>query len=82
MPISIRNPKTEALARKVARATGVSMTEAISRALEDTLKKIESVPTQSSEFAAIMNISLRCSELPTLDNSPEDDIFGYSDLGA
>lgn len=35
MPISIKNPKTEMLARRVARLTGETLTEAIHEALEE-----------------------------------------------
>ena len=39
MPLSIRNPKVEKLARAVAAQRGLSMTEVVGLALEDFAKK-------------------------------------------
>jgi len=41
MPLSIRNKKTEALARLVAKTTGESLTDAIQHALEDRLVRLQ-----------------------------------------
>jgi len=39
MPISIKDPETDRLARALAAATGESLTEAIRRALQDRLDR-------------------------------------------
>jgi hypothetical protein len=41
MAMSIRNKETEALARKVAAAANEGLTEAVTRALEDRLVKLQ-----------------------------------------
>ena len=81
MAISIRNPKAEYLARKLASASGSTMTEAIIQALEDKLRKLEIAPTCDSAFTALMNISNRCAALPTLDDRAEEEILGYNKEG-
>ena len=40
MALSIKDAKTDRLARKVARLAGESITEAVSRALEERLSKL------------------------------------------
>ena len=40
MPISIKDPETDRLARALAAATGESLTEAIRRALQDRLERV------------------------------------------
>ncbi len=79
MPISIRNPRVELLARRLAVQTGLSMTETIVQslqALEETLQKDSgSLRTQLCVIAA------RCSALPDLDTRSAEDILGYGDAG-
>lgn len=81
MAMSIRNPKAERLARRLADASGVTMTEAIIQALEDKLRKLEIAPVDDADFAALMNISRRCAGLPVVDARTEDEILGYSKEG-
>jgi antitoxin VapB len=79
MALSIRNKRAEELARKAARASGKSMTEVIIDALETKLADLESHPASDADLERIMSISRRCSELPTLDNRPDEVILGYDE---
>ena len=79
MALSIRNPKAEQLARQVAGAKGVNITEAIIQALEEEIKKLEKAPIEDSALIKIMNISHRCAALPILDARPEEQILGYAE---
>lgn len=49
MGISIKRAETEALARQVAEATGVSLTDAIHNALANTLRALGQAPRISPE---------------------------------
>ena len=82
MALSIRNPKTEALAREVAAETGENITAAVTVALEERLEKVRGRRTVPNLVAEIMQISRRCSALPTLDSRPIEDILGYGDDGS
>jgi antitoxin VapB len=82
MPISIRNPKTETLARAVARETGVSITEAITLALEERLQRVRGSRVAADLVSEMMEISGRCSSLPTLDTRTDGEILGYGSDGA
>lgn len=82
MPISIRNEKTESLAREVAVLTGESITTAITHALEDRLNKIKGRKTIPDLTEQIMDISKRCQTLPDIDPRNPDEILGYDQDGA
>ena len=80
MPISIKDPETDRLARALAAATGESLTEAIRRALEDRLERA----TRRSRVGIgveIRRIQERLARLPVLDRRSADEIVGYDDHG-
>jgi antitoxin VapB len=81
MPLSIRNQKTEALARQVAKMTGESLTEAIQHALEDRLARLQGKRTKQDLAEQILSISRRCGALPDLDTRSADEILGYGQDG-
>ncbi len=82
MPISIRNEKTEKLAREVAVLTGENITTAIMHALEDRLNRIKGRKTTIDLKEEIMQISTRCKSLPDIDPRTPDEILGYDQDGA
>ena len=79
MALSIRSPKAQELARRVARLTGRTMTDAIIDALEEKVARIETDPLVAARLERVMSISRRCATLPTLDSRPEEEILGYED---
>ena len=81
MPLSIRNPKAEQLARDVAAESEESLTQAIIHALEDRLQRIRGRRTATDLVAEIMAVSRRCQELPDQDPRPADQILGYGEDG-
>lgn len=81
MPLSIKNPKAEQLARAVAELCGETLTEAIIRALEERLEKLEGRRTFPDLLTDILEISERCAALPDLDVRTADEIIGYDELG-
>ncbi len=81
MPISIKDPETDRLARALAAATGESLTKAIRRALQDRLER-ETQRSRPGIAAEIRRIQERLARLPVLDRRPDDDIVGYDDQGA
>jgi antitoxin VapB len=77
MPLSIRNKRTEALARLLAETTGESLTEAIQHALEDRLARLQGTKWKEDLAEQIMGIARRCGALPDLDTRPAEEILGY-----
>lgn len=80
MPISIKDPETDRLARALAAATGESLTEAIRRALEDRLER-ETRRSRVGIGVEIRRIQERLARLPVLDRRSADEIVGYDDQG-
>jgi antitoxin VapB len=81
MAVSIKNEETERLARELAKRTGVSITEAITKALREQLTREEgkrSVPRIRDELLAI---GRRCAALPDLDTRSPEEILGYDEIG-
>jgi antitoxin VapB len=81
MPISIKNPETEQLARQLAKETGESITEAITKSLQDRLQRLKGrrgLPPLRERLADIFE---RLDALPVLSDASEDEILGYDENG-
>jgi antitoxin VapB len=81
MPLSIRNPKTEKLARELAAESGETITQAINHALEERLARLRGRSTAPDLAEEILKISKRCSAIPDRDQRPADEILGYDSVG-
>ncbi len=81
MGISIKNERTERLARRLAEETGESMTRAITAALEERLERIERRRTPAEKLALARTILRRVDSLPVLDDRPAEEILGYDEYG-
>jgi antitoxin VapB len=81
--LSIRDPKTDRLARELARLTGETMTQAIRTALEERLGRERKQRERQAEALAdeLMAIGRRCAALPVLDDRTEAEILGYDEHG-
>ena len=82
MPLSIRNAKTEKLARELAAENGENITQAITRALEERLQRLRGRHKAIDLTEEILRISKRCSEIPDRDQRSPDEILGYGSTGA
>ena len=81
MALSIRNEKTEKLARELAAESGENITQAITRALEERLQRLRGRAAAIDLAEEILKISRRCSELPDQDKRTPDEILGYGATG-
>jgi antitoxin VapB len=81
MPLSIKNDVTERLARQVARVTGESLTEAIQKALEERLDRLNRGRKSQILSSQLGEILRRVDELPILDPRAADEILGYDEHG-
>ena len=82
MPISIKNPETEGLARKLAALTGESLTDAIRQAVAEKYDRVRRGRAKRSLADELNEIALRCASLPRISNLAEDEILGYDEFGA
>lgn len=81
MPLSIKDDEADRLARRLAAATGESLTTAVREALRERLLRVEgrtAAPRLREELQAIRK---RCSRLPVLDRRSPDEILGYDERG-
>jgi len=81
MPISIKNPETEQLARELAKETGESITEVITKSLQDRLQRVRGRRRAHSLSEKVEDILQRLDALPRLDKRSDDEILGYNQLG-
>jgi antitoxin VapB len=81
MPLSIKDPETERLARPLARRTGESLTLATRRALEERLRRIGADRRKAALLEDLKAIRRRWSEMPLLDSRNAEEIIGYDDNG-
>ncbi len=81
MALNIKSPETERLARAVAASTGESLTEAITRALQERLQRLEAEQSFEAWVQPIERMQRRIRERPVLDARSADDIIGYGPDG-
>lgn len=84
MALNIKSAETDRLARELAALTGESITEAVTRALEQRLereRRQRDVLRRERLKARFDEICERASKLPVLDPRSDDEILGYNEHG-
>jgi antitoxin VapB len=81
MALSIKNAETERLARQLARATGESLTDAVTAALRERLVRTTGRIDPERLPDEIRRIQERIARLPVLDDRTADEILGYDEYG-
>ncbi len=79
MPLSLRNPRVESLARRVAVRSGYNITDTIQQALELMDNQLDH--NTEALTARLTRISAHCSSLPDLDGRSANEILGYGPDG-
>lgn len=81
MPLSIKDPETDRLARELAMATRESLTTAVATALRERLERVRGRGRGPGLVEELNAIALRCAALPQLDDRSEEEILGYDRHG-
>lgn len=82
MPLSIKDPEADRLARAVAQRTGETLTQAVINALRERLAREERKEQATESLVEdVMEIGRHCAALPLLDARSADDVVGYDDNG-
>ena len=81
MALNIRNVETERLAAELARETGETKTEAVTKALRDRLARLRRERAGRRLGDELHAIASHSSALPVLDGRPAEDILGYDERG-
>jgi antitoxin VapB len=82
MPLSIKHPEADRLARELAARTGESLTEAIIKALRERLQRETGRPRVRRVSDELGRIGARCAALPVIDDRSPEEILGYDAAGA
>jgi len=82
MPISIKNVKTEALARRLADLTGESITTAVQTAVSERYDRVRRERTGRSLTEELIEIGKQCAALPNISTMTDDELLGYDEFGA
>lgn len=84
MALSIKDPETEALARKLAAKTGETITQAVKIAVMERLRSQRTEAEIQAEVEEMMKIARRVASLPdrpgTVGLTP-DEIVGHNEFG-
>ena len=81
MALNIRSPEAEQLAAELARQTGESKTEAVTKALRDRLVRVRRERTKRRLADELEEIAEHCANLPVLDGRPAEKILEYDEAG-
>jgi antitoxin VapB len=81
MVLSIKDPEADRLARRLARITGESITEAVKAALRDRLEHEQRRQGKKIDRARIDEIVAGIAALPVVDDRSPDELLGYDDFG-
>jgi antitoxin VapB len=81
MALRIRHPEADRLARRLAEATGKSLTEVVIEALRDKWEQEQRRATFPRLNDEIMTVSRRAGALPRRTGHSADDILGYDERG-
>jgi antitoxin VapB len=81
MALSIKNPEADQLARALAQATGLTLTDAILKALREQLQRETARSRPAGLMEELLEIGNRCSALPDLDLRTPEEIMGFDEFG-
>lgn len=81
MPLSIKDPETERLAKLLAEKTGETITMATRKALQERLNHIGNDAKRQTLLEDMAASRRRWASLPVLDQRSADEILGYGDDG-
>ena len=79
--IEHRGRAADALANAMAKLTGETKTEAVTRALRERLDRVRRARTKPRLADALDEIALHCSTPPTSDSCSADEIAGHDGNG-
>ena len=81
MALNISNQETEELADALAKLTGETKTEAVTKALRDRLSRVRRERSRSRLADELDAIARHCASLPVLDARSAEEIIGYNERG-
>lgn len=80
MALNIKNARTHEMAARLAAATGESLTEAVTKAIEERLRRVERRSDPAYVTRELARIQAYIASLPVIDDRPGDEML-YGDDG-
>jgi antitoxin VapB len=81
MALNIKSEEAHDLARRLAEATGTSMTDAVTVALKRSLEREDEGASLDAALAEVRAIQDLVASLPDRDRRTADEILGYDESG-
>lgn len=81
MPLNIKSAETDRIVRELAELTGESITETVTRAVEERLQRERARREAGTLRSEVLRIRERYIELPLLDDRSAEEIIGYDEHG-
>lgn len=83
MALNIKSREADRLARELAALTGESITDAVTKAVEDRLARERGLreTTREERRRKLDEIADRMAAYPVLDGRPMDELLGYNEIG-
>ncbi len=81
MVLNIRNNETEKLAEVLAKLTGETKIEAVTKALRDRIVRVRRERSRRQLADELDEIARHCAALPVLDERAHEEILGYDKNG-
>ncbi len=81
MPLSIKHPEADRLARELAQETGESLTTAVIAALRERLERHRGRRERRRLAEDITRIQARYRKIPVQSDGTAEEIIGYDDHG-
>ena len=75
MSLNIKNEETHRRAKKLAKLTGETMSEAVNRAVAERLERFRRMRNREALAQRLLEIGRRCAALPLLDRRKPDDML-------
>jgi len=79
--LSIKNPETDRLAHELARATGESVTTAVTNAIKLRLEMVNPRSDGARLIEDVRQVQQLVASLPDRDQRSPDEIIGYDNFG-
>lgn len=81
MSLNIKNPEADRLARRLAAATGESISEAVLKALKERFAREMGKRPGASIRDDIERMQERIARMPLIDKRSDEEILGYDSSG-
>jgi len=81
MPLSIKNPESEKLARELAESTGETLTQAVTVAVRERLAAVRRKSRGATARGRVERLLLEFDALPDVDSRGFDEVLVYDEHG-